>query len=142
MGFAFSLNLPRVLVDSTSLMASSDTERTFNVADYTEVKRLLLVGDVFRIGSFTVSFDMKGQGGATVYGRVYINGVAAGTAVSTALTTYTTFTQSFSLTNLAEGTTVSFFGKSQAPPGPLGYVKNFRILATDVGFYGQVDANV
>jgi len=114
-------NLPEQLnfigaTASDVLKLSADTERSQFEGLYTKVKEMRM--DVK--GTVRVKVDMKINGGAG-NGRIYINGVAAGTA-QTLTTDYQTFSEDFTV--LVGDLVQVYIGGSA---DDTAYAKNFRL---------------
>ena len=73
-------------------LIGSDSEKTTAATSYTKVKEIV----VTRTGTLRVSFALASVGGFNVYGRVYRNGVAVGTARNTTSTIPQTYSEDIS----------------------------------------------
>lgn len=80
---------PSDIARGEAVLLCSASEVTFTEGAYTLQKEIRL----HRSGTFTVMFDLKAASGATAYGRIYKNGVAHGTARSTASTADVTYSE-------------------------------------------------
>jgi hypothetical protein len=65
-----------IAIAGTTVLASSTAEVSINNASYQKAKEIR-VNNI--IGIVTVSFNMRSGSGSSVFGRIYINGVAVGT---------------------------------------------------------------
>ncbi len=115
----------RFLAAGDVLLLGADTERTAADESYTVKKRMY----VCMAGTYRVKFDLaSAQVGSpyTVYGKVYKNAVAHGTERSTALATFTTFSEDLVF---AAGDAIEVFCHVDVGSGESYKVKNFRIYA-------------
>jgi hypothetical protein len=78
--------------DIENVNASADGEQTSTSDTYEKKKEIACP----RSGTLRISFDLKSSNLQSVYGRIYRNGVAVGTEQSTAITSYTTYSQDIS----------------------------------------------
>ena len=79
---------------SRTLVESATEETSTATSGYTKIKEL----GAARKGVVTTSFQIKeATSTVTVYGRIYVNDVAVGTARSTASATYQTYTEDISV---------------------------------------------
>lgn len=111
-----------------NLIKSADTERNANVGSYTLVKEIELA----RGGTLRIKFDLKVNNATDIsYGRVYRNGVAAGTEQTNTTTSYVT--KSEDISGWTAGDLCQLYYK--VDPGGTGinvYVENFRLYANIV----------
>ena len=107
------------------LIISSDTETNTSSDTYAKVKEI----EIAKGGILTIKFDMNtNNGDYPSYGRIYVNGVAAGTERITDSTDYVTYTENIS--GLVAGDLVQLYCKH--PTGGAGdntFVRNFRFYA-------------
>ncbi len=110
------------VANSYNLQCSHDVLASTSEAAYTKLKTITFTNG-FQ-GSMTVFFDMKtGTAGNAVYGQIYKDNVAWGTERSTTLSTYTTFSETFSGLNLPPGTAIQIYAKGSYTAN----IINFRI---------------
>lgn len=118
---------------SDTAQQSADTERSESGAAYAKHKEINM-----RIaGGIRVKFDLKtSSGGNTVYGRIYVNGVATGTEQSTASATYATYSED--LTGIQVDDDVQLYLKGDGVNSAVA--RNFRITYTPAASttYGEV----
>ena len=96
-----------------------NTERSTTSATYAIAKRI----QVPFAGSYRVTYSFKGTMGFTLYGRVYINGVAVGIERSDATGNYTAYSEDFA--GLSAEDRIEFYLKGDGTwPA---YVMNFRV---------------
>lgn len=93
----------------TIQLSASDAEVNTEETDYTKVKEIE-IGAIG--GEITISFQLKAVDGGTAYGRIYKNGVAAGTERSTANSAYQTYSEDIS--GLVAGDLVQLYIKTAA----------------------------
>lgn len=113
---------------SDTLQQSADTERSESLNAYVKLKEI----EVKRNGTIRIAFDLKSEVNfTTAFGRIYINGVAAGTERSTVSTAYVNYSEDLTV---AEGDLVQLYAKHQdADPGNSAFVRNFRLYWDTVG---------
>jgi hypothetical protein len=117
----YAVNSSIACAASDILAKAADTTRAVIQAAYTKLKEI----QVDRTGSYRVEFDIRNTtGGGSTFGRVYINGVAAGTERSNATTGFLTYSEDFSLT---ANDLVQIYCKKTIDPGEL---RNFRLKAS------------
>lgn len=104
---------------SNNLRVSADTERTEATTGYVKEKDITIQ----HRGTVRVKFDLKGTGGDTAYGRIYVNGVAVGTERTTTETAYQTYSEDIAVLS---GDEVQLYIKTGTLTVP-AYCRNFRI---------------
>lgn len=111
---------------SDTLHQSADTERSGTDTSYVKKKEIRIRRD----GTIRVKFGLKGTNGInTVFGRVYVNGVAAGSEHSTVLTSYQTYSDDVTV---VREDLVQLYAYTSVGANTY-YVNNFRI------YYDLVD---
>ncbi len=112
---------------SDAVILSHDAEASINTDSYTKMKSILL--GQYLVGSKTlrINFDIKSDDGGLVYGKIYKNGVAAGTEQSTASLTYVT--KSEDIAGWVAGDTMQIYVKSLSGDS-YTYIRNFRVCGT------------
>jgi len=109
-----------------TLLISADTERINDFASYTVVKDI----NIGKAGNVSVSFDMHRGIPGTVYGKIYVNGVAVGTEMSNATAVYATYTEDIVV---AIDDNVQLYTYNNPSGGfATHYVRNFRIYVDAV----------
>ena len=83
-------------------------------------------------GTINVKFDRKANGAYAVYGRVYKNGVALGTADGGVDQTYQNFSEDIDIGTIAPGETLELWGKAEAAGAEI-WVQNFRLYYDNLG---------
>jgi hypothetical protein len=84
-------------------------------------------------GNLRVKFDWKSNNGSyTVYGRIYKNGVALGTADGGVNTTYQTFSEDIDVGTIAAGETLELWGKAEHASAHV-LLQHFRCYYDDTG---------
>jgi hypothetical protein len=110
-----------VITATDTICYSLDTEGNGNYGSYTKVRDV----DVRIGGTYRVKFDIRvSTVGQTVYGRIYVNGVAVGTERSSD-TNYNTFTQDI---RVVIGDNIQLYVRNTGS-GNLSYYKNFRVCS-------------
>ena len=113
---------------SDVLISSSDTLKQFNNrTTYTKTSEIKM----FRPGVIRVKFDVAvDTAGKTIYGRIYLNGVATGTERTSTheQPTYETFSEDITI---APGDLVQLYTKMSDTS--FGRSANFRIYGTSIG---------
>lgn len=105
---------------SDDILFRNDDIKEHAIGAYTKEKEIAgCIADTLRI-----TFDMKSKVGATVYGKIYKDGVAHGTARSTALTTYQTYSEDLAF---IVGDLIQLYAYSSNPSQEV-YLRNLRIL--------------
>lgn len=139
---ALLTNLPNQIVFAAGsvVFAHSNTEAYDGDGDnngsntYVKSKEIL----VGTSGTITIAFDLKSNRASTytVYGKIYVNGVAVGTERSTTSTTYVT--QANENITVAAGDLVQLYCHGQASTH-CAYVANFNLkCATFFGGYVRI----
>ena len=128
---------------SDTLRASDDTEEPATGVTYAKIKELAIPKYYTRARSIRVKFDLSGDENysVTTYGKIYINGVAAGVEKSNTVSAYQTFSEDFS--TLTPGDTIELWLKadySNIIYLPRATCRNFRIYADDTIYSGDKDA--
>lgn len=118
-------------VVSDNLCNSHDAEITHSINDasYHKLKTITLTNglSVDTGKAIRVKFDVKSNNASYwVYGRVYKNGAAVGSAQGTLSTTYVTKSEDIDIGEIAAGETLELWGKAQAS-GATIYVENWRL---------------
>lgn len=116
-GLVQNMDIPLFVSASDELRVSNDTQLLATSTSYIKIKSIFL--NV--AGTVRVSFEGKSATVNWSKARIYINGVPVGTERSMSTTTYTTFTEDFSV---LPGDIVELWGKNE---GAHAYVQNFRI---------------
>jgi len=120
------------IIASDTLRDSADTERSkTDDASWTKVKEF----EVFADGEYRVVFDYKDVGANPSSYRVYRNGVAYGTNVSTTNTSYQTDTEDLIF---GGGDSVELWYNTIGVSTDTAYVRNFR-LYYDIGVRAIAD---
>ena len=83
-------------------------------------------------GNLRIKFDRKANGAYAVYGRVYKNGVALGTADGGVDQTYQNFSEDIDIGTIAPGETLELWGKAEAAGAEI-WVQNFRLYYDNLG---------
>jgi hypothetical protein len=125
-----SLNSITPIAGTDMIISEANTERNTNSATYVKVKDI----EVLVTGTVTVTFSIAGvwnSGAFACYGKVYKNGVAAGTERTSAISTYwdvvyETFSENFTVV-YGDNLQLYYHGES----GQSAYAKNFQITCTD-----------
>lgn len=112
---------------------NAEASTTYNIG-YLKVKEITF--DTGILGTITVKFDLKfvnnGGSGTTAYGRIYVNGAAVGTERTTTSTYYTTYSENI-VTNLAPGSTIEIWAKTNdATSTDAVAVQNFQLCYDDL----------
>lgn len=121
-----NLVIPNILLTaSDNLKYSADTERTqSSTITYTKHKEII----IRKKGTIRVVFDLRGSDTTyTFYGRIYVNGVAAGTErlkQGAGATSYTTYSEDITIEAYD---LVQLYIKNEATGGLTTYCRNFRI---------------
>ena len=112
------------VADHEIVVGMANTERTTTSTTYTIKKQIT----VKKAGTYTVVFQAKAGGGyASYYAKIYKNDSELGTERTSAVTTYTTYTESFTF---AAGDKVQLYIKTDNA-SYAAYCKNFQIHAHD-----------
>jgi hypothetical protein len=120
-GSSYAIGGFRAILGDT-VRNSNDTERTSTALSYTKKKEIRLNASLL---TMRVSFDLHGTGGATAYGRVYVNGVAVGIVKQTVSTTYVTYLGDFSVGYVNTDLIQVYIYSSASDKA--AYVANFRL---------------
>lgn len=118
---------------SDNLKASSDSEQSTNASNYAKLKEIVVADYAPKIndkdvGKFRIKFDLATDNSSVVvYGRIYKNGNAVGTARSTQSTTYVTFTEDL---EFKAGDKIQLYAHSDG--SKLVKVRNFRVYADGI----------
>jgi hypothetical protein len=83
-------------------------------------------------GNLRVKFDRKANGAYVVYGRLYKNGVALGTADGGSDQTYTEFSEDVDVGTVAPGETLQMYGKAEAAGAEI-WIKDFQLYYDNLG---------
>lgn len=106
---------------SNVVLFSNDNEKTGTYAGYTKFKEMICP----LTATIRIYFELKAGGnGETHYGRIYKNGVAFGTARSTDIEAYQTYSEDLAF---AAGDLIQIYAHSTGG-APVVYIRNFRIL--------------
>jgi hypothetical protein len=116
---------------SSTYVWNNSTERSSTSTSPVMKKRTYV--DEYCI-SVNVRFDIKSATGSTVHGQIYVNGDSRGDLKSTALTTYTTYTQTFY--DINAGDSIELWVDTVGSDCPV-YVMNLRFGVTRaIGKFG------
>lgn len=112
---------------SNTLLNSNDAETNTNATAYTKVKE-----SKSPQGNLRVKFDMcQPDTGATVYGRVYVNGSAVGAEHSWTIGGWITYSDD--LTGIAKEDLIQIYAYTISSSWPV-HIRNFRIYGDYVLF--------
>lgn len=112
---------------SDNLKSSLDTTRQITALSWYASKSI----KIFRTGTIRVKFDLTGNSGGTVEGRIYVNGSAVGTSRTKSGVGTTTYSEDISIYS---GDIVSIYVQANINYTPR-YLSNFRI------YYDLSDGN-
>lgn len=109
----------RAYGSGTSLVIGSWPQTDTFSATYVLMKEIY----VPRAGTLTMEFDMHSSGGQVAFGRIYKNGVAAGTERSTSNTAWTSFSENIAV---SAGDLVQLYAKT-SNTSIQAWVRNFKL---------------
>jgi len=119
------IDVPSIPLAATDqLKNSNDAEKSTTSTSYVKLKETKLGALPIGFQSIRISFDLRSDGGSTVYARIYRNGAAIGAERSTTSTSFVTFTQDFTTTAWAENDLIQIY--AHASGGSTARVQNFR----------------
>lgn len=127
--YNYTLTASSSVSSTENLKASADTERIPSIGNgsYTLVKSIR----VPFYGSYNVLFDLHSGASQDAFGKIYVNGVAAGTERHiTNNTNYTTFAETINVS--AGGDYIQLYQRNSYPSGNNKdvYLRDFRIYYT------------
>ena len=114
---------------SDDLLTSSDAEATTASSTYVLLKRIQIPPHIVKGGVVRVKFGIcNNNNSATVYGRLYVNGVAIGTEQSTTSSSVQTKSEDITLTGIGGGAFLELWGAANSDTCKLS---NFRIYGAE-----------
>ncbi len=120
-----SWNLPApVYAAGSSTIAVANTAENSGASSYTLIKEI----SVYGYGTVRVRFDIAATAN-TAYGKIYKNGVAAGTERSTTETTYKQYLENIS--GVEPGDLIQIYAYNANGPTNDVQIQNFRVFTND-----------
>jgi len=135
MGYAVTAQFAKSYYPSDVALITNLATATTTSTTYEKLKEITVVSQVVSGSTFRIKFDLRNLNGIrTAYGKLYINGVAAGTERSRNANTVATYTEDLTYSSWKIGDTIELWSKLNAGGGDTAEVSNLQVCGTGSEF--------
>lgn len=133
MGYSRTIEYSDAYIASETQISANNAVKTFtDAAIYHLAKEETIISAIYKNSVLRIKFSMRSGSGAA-FGKIYYNGIAAGTERTTAAGAWTEYVEDIGFSNLQVGDKIQIYGYNIA-----GQVSLFGIFGTSSKFFNSV----